>query len=68
MSIDYPDLIKLHSQQTCRHCRHRMRFALNAYSKKVVQCCDLQPSKHSNSGYKTIKINNPACWQFDPEP
>ena len=55
-------------KQTCRYCRHRMRFSLNAYSRKVVQCCNLQPSKHSNSGYKTIKVNDTACRHFDPDP
>lgn len=45
----------------CRTCIHRKRFALNQYSNKVVQCCELQPSKRSNSGYKTIKVTDMAC-------
>lgn len=45
----------------CRTCTHRKRFALNEFSTKVVQCCELQPSKRSNSGFKTIKVTDIAC-------
>ena len=45
----------------CRTCVHRKRYALNDYSSKVVQCCDRQRSKYSNSGYKTIKVTDMAC-------
>lgn len=45
----------------CRTCIHRKSYALNEYSNKVVQCCELQKSKRSNSGLKTIKVTNIAC-------
>ena len=48
----------------CRTCSHRKRFALNEHSHKVIQCCELQPSKKSNSGYKTIKVTNKACLAY----
>lgn len=51
---------------TCRDCRHRERWELNPYSPKIIQCCSLQRSKKSNSGYKTIKVTNPACWLWSP--
>ena len=47
--------------ETCRTCKHRLRFALNDHSAKIIQCCELQPSKRSNSGYKTIKVTDKAC-------
>lgn len=47
--------------ETCRTCKHRLRFALNDHSAKIIQCCELQPSKLSNSGYKTIKVTDRAC-------
>lgn len=50
----------------CRTCKHRKRFQLNEYSNKVVQCCELQHSKRSNSGYKTIKVTNIACGFYEP--
>lgn len=46
---------------TCKTCIHRKRYALNEYSPKVVQVCELQRSKRSNSGYKTIKVTDKAC-------
>lgn len=49
---------------TCRTCAHRLRFELNPYSPKIIQCCGAQPSKRSNSGFKTIKVTNPACWRY----
>lgn len=49
----------------CRTCRHRKRFSLNEYSTKVVQCCELQPSKRSNSGLKTIKVTDVACRHYE---
>ena len=52
--------------KTCRHCKHRIRFELNEYSSKIVQCCELQRSRRSNSGYRTIKVTNKACWAFEP--
>lgn len=51
---------------TCMDCRYRERWELNQYSQKVVQCCSLQQSKKSNSGYKTIKVTNPACGLWSP--
>lgn len=52
---------------TCRTCKHRLRFELNDHSTKVVQCCELQPSKRSNSGYKTIKVTDKACLNYENE-
>lgn len=49
---------------TCRTCAHRLRFELNPYSPKIIQCCGAQLSKRSNSGFKTIKVTNPACWRY----
>lgn len=50
----------------CRTCVHRKRFALNEHStKKVVQCCELKPSKRSNSGFKTIKVTDVACYKHE---
>ena len=51
----------------CRTCKHRKRFELNEYSSKVVQCCDLQHSHRSNSGYKTIKVTDVACGFYEPK-
>jgi len=51
----------------CRTCVHRLRFELNEHSNKVVQCCELQPSKRSNSGYKTIKVTDRACRNYKGE-
>lgn len=48
----------------CRTCIHRKRYALNEYTNKVVQCCELQRSKRSNSGYKTIKVTDKACGYY----
>lgn len=53
--------------ETCRTCKHRLRFALNDHSAKIIQCCELQPSKRSNSGYKTIKVTNSACIGYEKE-
>lgn len=50
--------------QHCRTCTHRKSYALNEYSKKVVQCCELKPSRRSNSGYKTIKVTDIACVMY----
>lgn len=55
------DVKKVVGGKTCRTCAWRKRFALNEHSNKVVQCCTLQPSKRSNSGYKTIKVTDIAC-------
>ena len=52
---------------TCRTCVHRLRYSLNDHSTKVIQCCELQPSKRSNSGYKTIKVTNSACVGYEKE-
>lgn len=51
----------------CRTCKHRERWALNDFSSKVVQCCNLQPIKRSNSGYKTIKVTDLACNYYEGE-
>lgn len=48
----------------CHTCIHRKRYALNEYSNKVIQCCDLQRSKKSNSGFKTIKVTDKACGYY----
>ena len=53
--------------ETCRTCKHRLRFALNDHSTKIIQCCELQPSKRSNSGYKTIKVTDKACRLYERE-
>ena len=50
---------------TCRTCMHRGRGRLNCYSNKVIQCCTKQPSKRSNSGFKTIKVTDPACFRYE---
>lgn len=52
---------------TCRHCANRLSIQLNEYSQKVIQCCKLQPSRRSNSGYKSIKVTNKACMFFKSE-
>lgn len=52
---------------TCKTCVHRARFSLNEYSRKVIQCCLLQKSKRSNSGYKTIKVTDKACFAYQRE-
>ena len=55
------DVSKVVWKKKCRTCAWRKRFSLNEHSNKVVQCCTLQPSKRSNSGYKTIKVTDIAC-------
>ena len=45
---------------TCRTCKHRGRT-------KVIQCCTQQPSKRSNSGFKTIKVTDRACYRYEKE-
>ena len=50
---------------TCKTCIHRERWELNDHSNKVIQCCNLQPSKRSNSGYKTIKVTDNACLGYE---
>lgn len=47
--------------ERCRTCIHRKRAALNAYSNKVVQYCEMRPSSRSNSGYRTIRTTDIAC-------
>ena len=49
----------------CLHCVHRKRFALNEHSNKTQICCEMQPSKQSNSGYKTIKAHDYACGLYE---
>ena len=49
---------------TCGTCKHRGRARLNCYSSKVIQFCTQQPSKRSNSGYKTIKVTDKACFRY----
>lgn len=51
-------------QKYCRTCLYRARYALNEFSPKVVQCCELLPSKRSNSGFKTIKVTDKACGYY----
>ena len=55
------------TSKKCRTCIHRERWSLNQYSNKVIQCCNLQPSKRSNSGYKTIKVTDKACERYEKE-
>lgn len=50
---------------TCKTCIHRVRSYLNMYSNKVVQSCELQSSKRSNSGFKTIKTTDKACYAYE---
>ncbi len=54
-------------ERYCRTCKHRKRYELNERSSKVVQCCDLQHSNRSNSGYKTIKVTDKACGFYEPK-
>lgn len=56
---------QLKKLKRCRTCIHRKRYALNDYSTKVVQCCELKPSKKSNSGFKTIKVTDVACNYYE---
>ena len=49
----------------CRTCVHRVRFELNEYSSKIVQCCELRPSRKSNSGFVTIKVTDVACNRYE---
>jgi hypothetical protein len=51
---------------TCWDCNHRERWELNQYSPKVIQCCNVQKSKRSNSGYKKVKVTDKACWLWTP--
>lgn len=51
----------------CRTCKHRKRYELNAYSKRIVQCCELKPSTRSYSGYKHIKVTDMACNMYEKE-
>lgn len=51
--------------KTCRTCAHRVRYELSEFSVKIIQCCELQPSKRSKSGLKTIKVTNPACADYE---
>lgn len=59
--------LKIPMDATCRTCVHRERHRLNCYSNKVIQCCNLQPSKRSNSGYKTIKVTDKACIGYEAD-
>lgn len=63
----FPEEELVQNKETCRTCKHRLRFALNDHSTKIVQCCELQPSKRSNSGYKTIKVTDKACQLYEKE-
>lgn len=51
----------------CRTCKYRRRFLLSEYSNKVIQCCVLQPSTRSNSGWKTIKASDIACSAYEKD-
>ena len=51
---------------TCWTCKHRERFELNYHSRKI-ECCVQQPSKRSNSGFKTIKVTDRACYRYEKE-
>jgi len=53
--------MKQEKLKRCRTCIHRKRYALNEHSEKIVQCCEMQPSKRSNSGLKTIRVTDLAC-------
>ena len=56
---------KLMPNKFCLHCVHRKRFELNEKSKRVQICCEMQPSKHSNSGFATIKAHDCACGLYE---
>lgn len=58
------DVKKVVGGKTCRTCIHRKRFSLNEYSQKIIQCCEMKPSKRSNSGYKTIRVTDKACVNY----
>ena len=51
------------TKHTCRHCAHRFTAPLSAWSKKVLQCCELKKGRN-NAGYKTIKVTDTACSAF----
>ena len=55
------------NNMTCRTCKHRKRYELSPFSHKIVQCCEIQPSEKSNSGYKTIKVTDKACINYEDE-
>lgn len=51
-------------QETCRHCKHRIRVEQN-FSYKVYQCCRKRPTTRNFAGYAYIKVTNPACGMFE---
>jgi hypothetical protein len=58
-------LQKLRKDKLCLHCVHRKSIPLNEHSKTKQICCEMQPSKHSNSGYQTIKAHDFACGLYE---
>lgn len=58
-------LQKLRKDKLCLHCVHRKSIPLNEYSQKKQICCEMQPSKRSNSGYQTIKAHDYACGLYE---
>lgn len=42
----------------CLHCVHRKRMPRHIF-------CEMQPSKHSKSGYVTIKAHDCACGLYE---
>lgn len=61
------EMTPINKGDTCRTCKHRIRTHLNCYSPKVIQCCEMQPSKRSNSGYRTIKVTDKCCRHYERE-
>ena len=49
------------TKRICKYCVWCKSSYLNERSNKVIHYCELQPSKHSNCGYRHIKINTQAC-------
>lgn len=46
----------------CIHCVHKKRFSLG-YKHQVY--CEMQPSGHSLSGFRTIKAHDYACGLYE---
>jgi hypothetical protein len=67
LNVQPIDVKKVVGGKTCRTCIHRKRFALNEYSPKIIQCCEIKPSKRSNSGFVTIKVTDTACYAYAEE-
>ena len=51
-------LCQLTPNKLCLHCVHRKRMPRHIF-------CEMQPSKHSKSGYVTIKAHDCACGLYE---